>query len=61
VTSWTEQAKLSAHDGAAGDQLGISMEISGDTVSVGATGDDNSEEMFVFIHALVLLGQSKPN
>ena len=39
-TNWTEQAKLTASDGTAGDYFGISVAISGDTVVVGAYGDD---------------------
>lgn len=33
---WTEQKKLTASDGAAGDGFGISVAIAGDTVAVGA-------------------------
>ena len=32
---WTEQAKLTAAQGAAGDRFGIGLEISGDTIVVG--------------------------
>ncbi|HRI02620.1 MAG TPA: carboxypeptidase regulatory-like domain-containing protein [Pyrinomonadaceae bacterium] len=39
-TSWTQQAKLTASDGAALDGLGYSVAISGDTAVVGASGDD---------------------
>ena len=35
-TTWTEQAKLTASDGAAGDRFGISVAIAGDTIVVGA-------------------------
>ena len=35
---WTQQQKLVADDGAAGDAFGASVSISGDTVVVGATG-----------------------
>ena len=41
-TAWSEQAKLTASDGAAGDRFGISVAISGDTVVVGAHEDDDS-------------------
>jgi uncharacterized protein (TIGR03437 family) len=34
--AWTKQQKLTADDGAAGDGLGFSVAISGDTVAVGA-------------------------
>ena len=39
-TTWTEQQKLLASDGAAGDHFGSSVSVSGDTVVVGAPGDD---------------------
>ncbi|MHC4647274.1 MAG: FG-GAP repeat protein [Planctomycetota bacterium] len=40
-TSWSEQAKLTASDGAAGDYFGISISISGDYAIVGAWEDDD--------------------
>ena len=39
-TTWTEQQKLTAADGAAGDDFGWSVAIAGDTALVGALGDD---------------------
>jgi hypothetical protein len=39
-TIWTQQQKLTASDGAADDRFGISTRISGETVAVGAFGDD---------------------
>ncbi|MBN1507421.1 MAG: FG-GAP repeat protein [Sedimentisphaerales bacterium] len=39
---WVRQAKLVAHDGAAGDNFGYSVSISGDSVLVGALGDDDN-------------------
>jgi hypothetical protein len=39
-TTWTQQAKLVAADGAAGDQFGASVALSGDTALVGALLDD---------------------
>ena len=39
--TWTQVAKLTASDGAAGDQFGISVSISGDYAIVGAYGDDD--------------------
>jgi len=39
-TTWTEQAKLIADDGAAGDAFGTSVSISGDTAVVSARLDD---------------------
>ncbi len=44
-TSWSQQAKLTASDGAANDWFGASVAISGDTVVIGASGDDNSANM----------------
>ncbi len=41
-TTWTQQAKLTASDGAAADQFGFSVSISGDYAIVGAyLNDDN--------------------
>jgi hypothetical protein len=39
-TTWTEQAQLTASDGAAGDLFGIDVALSGDTAVIGAYGDD---------------------
>ncbi len=44
-TEWrtaTETAKLTAWDGAAGDYFGYSVSVDGDTIVVGAYGDDSS-------------------
>ena len=57
VGGWTgtlnEQAKLLASDGAASDFFGISVAVAGDTVVVGAEGDDdqgsNSGSVYVFV------------
>jgi hypothetical protein len=40
-TSWSQQAKLTASDGAAGDYFGYSVSISGDYAIVGAIYDDD--------------------
>jgi len=40
-TTWTEQAKLTASDGAANDRFGESVAIAGDTIVVGSPLDDN--------------------
>ena len=40
-TVWSQQAKLTANDAAAGDAFGISVSISGDSVVVGAPSDDD--------------------
>ena len=51
-TTWTEQAKLTASDGAAVDEFGVSVAIAGDTIVVGAWQDDdngaNSGSAYVF-------------
>jgi hypothetical protein len=50
--TWTEQQKLSASDGAAGDSFGDSVAASGDTVIVGADGDDNGQgSAYVFVRS----------
>ena len=38
---WSEEAKLTASDGAAGDTFGLSVSIDGDTAVIGAQDDDN--------------------
>ncbi len=40
-TTWTQQAQLTAADGAAGDLFGSSVAFSGDTALVGAPADDS--------------------
>ena len=40
-TTWSEQAKLTASDGATDDVFGASVAISGDSVIAGAFGDDD--------------------
>jgi hypothetical protein len=51
-TSWVEEAKLTASDTAEYDRFGCSVSISGETVVVGAWGDDdagpNSGSAYVF-------------
>lgn len=46
--SWTQEAKLSASDGANGDYFGYSVGISGSTVVVGAYGDAGGSA-YVFV------------
>jgi uncharacterized membrane protein len=41
-TAWTEQAKITASDGAAGDYFGGSVAISGDYAIAGARKDDDA-------------------
>jgi len=40
-STWTQQTKLTAGDGAANDQFGISVALDGDTALVGALGDNS--------------------
>jgi hypothetical protein len=51
-TTWTQQAKLLASDGAAGDWFGIRIALDGDTALLGANYDDdngaNSGSAYVF-------------
>ena len=53
--SWSQQAKLTAADAAAGDQFGFSVSVSGDTAVVGAAGDDDagstSGSAYVFVRS----------
>ncbi|HBI15484.1 MAG TPA: hypothetical protein DDY20_08230 [Desulfobulbaceae bacterium] len=42
IDPWIQQAKLTADDGAADDQFGTSVAISGDTIVVGAWRDDDN-------------------
>ena len=44
-TSWNQQAKLLASDGAASDYFGWSVSVSGEDVIVGARYDDDSGSM----------------
>ncbi len=51
-TSWVQEAKLLAADGAVGDELGFSISVSGDTAVIGAYRDDdngtNSGSAYIF-------------
>jgi len=40
-TTWTQQTKLLASDGAAGDEFGSNFDLDGDTVLIGALKDDD--------------------
>ena len=40
-TTWSQQSKLVAEDGADGDRFGNSVAVDGDTIVVGASGNDN--------------------
>src|ERR1700754_20391 len=52
-TTWTQQAKLLANDGAAADKFGYSVAISEDTIVIGAFNDDsplsNAGSAYVFV------------
>jgi hypothetical protein len=51
-TTWSEQAKLAASDGAAGDQFGWFVGISGDTVVVGAPSHQtNTGQAYVYVRS----------
>ncbi len=54
-SSWSEEAKLTASDGAQGDFFGVSVSVSGDTTVVGAYGDDDrgsiSGSAYVFVRS----------
>ncbi len=43
-SNWTQQAKLLALDGTAGDYFGWSVSLSGDSALIGADGDDDQGE-----------------
>jgi hypothetical protein len=50
--SWTEQQKLVASDGAAGDHFGFSVALSGDTALIGANQDDSRRgAAYVFVRS----------
>ena len=44
-STWTEEAKLTASDAAAGDVFGWSVSVSGDTAVVGALADDDNGDL----------------
>ncbi len=63
-TTWSEQQKLTASDGAPGDSFGVSVAVSGDTAVVGANGDDvgtNTDQgsAYVFRHGRADLTAAK--
>ncbi len=50
--SWTQQAKLTASDGASGDQFGFSVSLNGDTAVVGAFGNGSGQgAAYVFVRS----------
>ena len=51
-TTWPQQAELTASDGAATDDFGVSVAVSGGTAVVGATGpNDFTGEAYVFVQS----------
>ena len=55
-TTWSQEAKLIASDGAGSDMFGFSVSIDGDTVVVGAMGEDpsniaNAGSAYVFVRS----------
>ena len=46
--AWSEVGKLTASDGVSGDDFGVSVALDGDTVVVGASGDDGEGSAYVF-------------
>ena len=56
--TWTEQAKLTASDGAAGDTFGNSVSISGETAIVGARLDGDAGSSSGSVYVFVLNGDT---
>ena len=62
VDPFLERAKLTAADGAANDEFGVSVAVAGDTAVVGAAGDDsathgNAGSAYVFVRSGSVWGQ----
>jgi len=49
--SWSQQAKLTASDAAGGDDFGVSVAISGNTIVVGADLNDDAGSAYVFVRS----------
>ena len=47
--TWTQQAELTASDGAAGDGFAVAVAVNGDTVIVGASGAPPGGRAYVFV------------
>ena len=56
--TWTHQAKLLAPDGAEGDEFGDSVAIYGDTIVVGADGDNSNGDDSGSAHVFVRSGET---
>jgi nucleoside-specific outer membrane channel protein Tsx len=51
-TSWSQQAELTASDGAEGDQFGVSVAVSGGTALIAADGSNSSQgAAYVFVRS----------
>eukprot|EP01047_Picozoa_sp_COSAG01_P108983 COSAG01_NODE_37878_length_497_cov_2.331658_1_plen_95_part_10 len=57
-TSWSQQAKLTASDAAAGDYFGVSVAVAGDTAVIGASDDDDAGSDSGSAYAFVRTGTS---
>ena len=64
-TTWTEQAKLTASDGAAEDWFGKSVSISGDYALIGAWQDDDngsgSGSAYIYFNNVVFIEEEQMN
>ena len=63
-TTWTQQQKVLASDGATGDFFGISVSVAGDTIVVGANADDtpggaDAGSAYVFVRSGVTWTQQQ--
>jgi uncharacterized repeat protein (TIGR01451 family) len=63
-TTWTQEQRLVAADAAAGDELGISVSASGDTVVLGAWQDSNAGGVqagaaYVFVRSATIWNQEQ--
>jgi hypothetical protein len=48
--TWTQQAELTASEGAAGDQFGYSVAVSGNIAVIGAPSFNHTGESYVYVH-----------
>ena len=60
-TGWRQQVKLTASDGAAGDQFGLFVALSGATGLVGAPGKNTSTGVtYAFVHSALTANAPEP-
>jgi hypothetical protein len=60
-TGWRQKVKLTAGDGAAGEQFGLFVALSGATGLVGAPGKDTSTGVaYVFVHSALTANAPEP-